>query len=101
MADAKHRRPKRTAAAGRLWPPSRARGEGRAVAASADSTMNHRANLLRRLLRHRGLGAGDRSTPHVARLRLIVTANAVHGLAVIPHHEVVHRPFVDMDELPL
>src|SRR6202035_602978 len=55
--------------------------------------------LLRRLLRHRWCGAGYRGPAHVARLRLVVAADPVHGLAVVPHHEVMQRPFVDMDEL--
>src|SRR5690349_4245979 len=56
------------------------------------------ARLLRRLLRHRGFGARHRGAAHVARLRLIVAAHAMHGLPVIPHHEIMHRPSVDMDE---
>ena len=54
--------------------------------------------LLRRLLLHRRLGAGHRGAAHVAGLRLVVAADAVHGLAVVPHHEVMQRPFVDVDE---
>ena len=50
---------------------------------------------------HRRLGAGDRGAAHVARLRLVVAADPVHGLAVVPHHEVMQRPFVDVDELRL
>ena len=45
-----------------------------------------------------GCGAGDRGAAHVAGLRLVVAAHAVHGLAVVPHHEVMQRPFVDVDE---
>ena len=50
---------------------------------------------------HRRLGAGHRRAPHVARLRLVVAPHAVHGLAVVPHHEVMQRPFMDMDEFAL
>jgi hypothetical protein len=25
----------------------------------------------------------------------------MHGLAIVPHHEIMQRPFVDMDELRL
>src|SRR6267378_5337938 len=57
--------------------------------------------LLRRLLRHGWRGAGDRRAAHVARLRLIVTPHPVHGLAVVPHHEIMQRPFVDVDEFAL
>ena len=39
--------------------------------------------LLRRLLRHRRLRSGHRGAAHVARLRLVVAAYAVHGLAVV------------------
>ena len=48
-----------------------------------------------------GCSAGDRGAAHVARLRLVVAAHAVHGLAVVPHHEVMQRPFVDVDEFGL
>src|SRR4051812_15998638 len=58
-------------------------------------------DLLRRLLRHRRRGARDRGPAHVARLRLIVTADPVHGLAIVPHHEIMHGPSVHMDELRL
>ena len=58
-------------------------------------------NLLRRLLLHRWLGAGHRRAAHVAGLRLVVAAHAVHGLAVVPHHEVMQRPLMDMNELGL
>jgi len=35
-------------------------------------------------------------------LGLIINGRtAVHGLAVVPHHEIVHRPFVDVNELRL
>jgi transposase len=57
--------------------------------------------LLRSLLRDRRLAAGDRGAAHVAGLRLVVAAHAVHGLAVVPHHEVVQRPFMDVDEFRL
>src|SRR6478752_7024719 len=57
--------------------------------------------LLRRLLRHRRLSTRHRGAAHVARLRLVVAAHAMHGLAVVPHHEVMQRPFVDVDELRL
>ena len=57
--------------------------------------------LLRRLLLHRRLGAGHRRAAHVAGLRLVVAPHAVHGLAIVPHHEVMQRPFMDMDELAL
>ena len=60
-----------------------------------------RTMLLRRLLRDRRLGAGHRGAAHVARLRLVVAAHPVHGLAVVPHHEVMQRPFVDVDEFRL
>ena len=45
--------------------------------------------ILRRLLRHRRRVAGDRRAAHVARLRLVVAAHPVHGLAIVPHHEIV------------
>ena len=57
--------------------------------------------LLRRLLRHRRLGAGNRRAAHVAGLRLVVAADPVHGLAVVPHHEVMQLPFVGVDEFRL
>src|SRR5690242_11352082 len=57
--------------------------------------------LLRRLLRDGRLGAGDGGAAHVARLRLIVAADPVHGLAIVPHHEIMQLPFVDVDELRL
>ena len=57
--------------------------------------------LLRGLLLHSRLGSGYRRAAHVAGLRLVVAADAVHGLAVVPHHEVMQRPFVDIDELRL
>src|ERR1700704_1132621 len=60
-----------------------------------------RSSLLRRLLLHRRLGAGYRRPAHVAGLRLVVAADAVHGLAVVPHHEVMQRPFMDVDECRL
>src|ERR1700676_5191677 len=59
------------------------------------------ASLLRRLLRDGGFGAGDRGAAHVAGLRLVVAADPVHGLAVVPHHEIMQRPFVDVDEFAL
>src|SRR5271169_3316076 len=54
-----------------------------------------------RLLRDGGLGAGHRGAPHVARLRMVVAAYAMHGLAVVPHHEIMHGPFVDVDKFAL
>src|SRR5262249_56978591 len=39
--------------------------------------------------------------PHVARFVRREGARAVHGLAVVPHHEVAHRPLVRVDELTL
>src|SRR3954447_16557206 len=57
--------------------------------------------LLRRLLRHRRRGTGDRGAAHVAGLRLVVAAHAMHGLAVVPHHEVMQLPFMDVNEFRL
>src|SRR5260370_1910498 len=57
--------------------------------------------LLGRLLRDGRRGAGHRGAAHVARLRLVVAADAVHGLAVVPHPAVVHRPFVHVHQFPL
>ena len=37
----------------------------------------------------------------LARLALVVAAAAMHGLAVVPHDEVVELPFVDVDEARL
>jgi hypothetical protein len=48
-----------------------------------------------------GAVPAHRRAAHVARLRLIVAADAVHDLAVIRHYQVVQRPFVDVDEFPL
>src|ERR1700686_4103301 len=61
-------------------------------------SQGRRGKFLRRLLRDRRRGAGHRGAAHVARLRLVVAPHAVHGLAVVPHHEIMHRPFVDVDE---
>src|SRR6185436_16422730 len=69
--------------------------------AIAHGALGPRRELLRRLLLHRWFGAGHRGAAHVAGLRLVVAADAVHGLAIVPHHEVMQRPFVDVDELRL
>jgi ABC-type glycerol-3-phosphate transport system substrate-binding protein len=58
-------------------------------------------NLLRRHLRHRRCVARHRGPPHVARLRVVIAAHPVHGLAVVPDHQVVERPFVHVDEARL
>ena len=54
--------------------------------------------LFGRLLLHRRLAAGHGGAPHVAGLRLVVATDPVHGLAVVPHHEVMQRPLMDEDE---
>src|SRR5581483_11793691 len=38
---------------------------------------------------------------HVARLRFIEAAYTMHGLAVVPHHQVVLTPDMRVDERPL
>src|SRR5262245_21109681 len=59
------------------------------------------AELLRGFLRHRRRVARDRGASHVARLPLVVAPAAMHGLAVVPHDEVVELPLVRVDEARL
>src|SRR5579859_3472052 len=47
--------------------------------------------------RHRGAGNG--CAAHVAGLRLIVAAHAVHDLTVVPHHQVPRAPRMCIDKL--
>src|SRR5690242_20033445 len=49
------------------------------------------------LSRHRL--AGDGGAAHVARLRVVETAHPMHGLPVVPHHQVVLLPAMDVDVL--
>src|SRR5215211_1222866 len=56
------------------------------------------SSLLRGLLGHCWLVASHRGAAHVAGLRLVVAADTVHGLAIVPHHKVMLRPLVDVDE---
>src|SRR6266702_4383970 len=53
-----------------------------------------------RLLQARDF-VGERRAPHVAHLGVIVAPRAVHGDAVVPHHEVVGPPDMGVDELAL
>src|SRR5689334_18567626 len=45
---------------------------------------------------------GDGGAPHVALVALVVELEpAMHGAAVVPHHQVVDPPAVGVDELAL
>jgi hypothetical protein len=52
-------------------------------------------------LRDRWAIAGEGGAAHVARLLGGERAAAVHGLAVVPHHQIADRPFMRVDELAL
>src|SRR5215475_10111092 len=52
-------------------------------------------------LRHRGPVAGQGRAPHVARLVDREGPGPMHGLTVVPHHEVPNAPLVSIDELAL
>ena len=54
------------------------------------------------LLFARGRNVRHGRAPHVTRpAQVIVAFTAMHGAAVVPHHEVVQASAVRMDELPL
>src|SRR5438132_8674361 len=58
--------------------------------------------LCHRHLEGRRSVALERGAAHVAHLaRLLVTPGPMHGLAVVPHHEIMLPPGVGVDELSL
>src|SRR6266849_10404997 len=52
-------------------------------------------------LRHGRSVAAERGATHVARLVRREGPGTVHGLTVVPHHQITHPPLVGIDELAL
>src|SRR6185312_6301129 len=64
------------------------------------SSLSFRGAHLGRRLHCGQFGAGHGGAAHVAWLPVIVAANAMHGAAVVPDHQIVRPPSMRMNELP-